>query len=151
MNLQLQKFEYFRGADILAEEYTYLSENDKERIINIDSEATFDFEDEHNNYTCYLLIDSSELQKYKKVLDLNLIAYLCNDISQSVIKNQLNLEKILSKYVTPDNERDYYTFMKTVDDWIVSKLDLDLVLDMINEKGMASLRDIDKRFLNQFK
>lgn len=151
MNLQLQKFEYFRGADILAEEYTYLSENDKEKIINIDSEATFDFEDEHMNYTCYLLIEPIELEKYKKVLDLNLIAYLCHDISQSVIKNQLNLEKILTKYITPDNERDYYTFIKTVDDWVTSKLDLDMVLDMINDKGIKSLREIDLQFLNKYK
>jgi hypothetical protein len=147
MNLQLQKFEYLRGADILAEEYTYLSETDKEKIINIESEATFDYEDENKNYTCYLLIESSELEKYKKVLDYNLIAYLCHDISQSVIKNQINLEKILKKYITSKNERDYYFFIKTVEDWIISKLDLDMVLDMINEKGIKSLREIDKQFL----
>ena len=147
MNLQLQKFEYLRGSDILAEEYTYLSETDKEKIINIESEATFDYEDENKNYTCYLLIESSELEKYKKVLDYNLIAYLCHDISQSVIKNQINLEKILKKYITSENERDYYFFIKTVEDWIMSKLDLDMVLDMINEKGIKSLREIDKQFL----
>jgi len=147
MNLELQKFEYLRGSDILAEEYTYLSETDKEKIINIESEATFDYEDENKNYTCYLLIESSELEKYKKVLDYNLIAYLCHDISQSVIKNQINLEKILKKYITSENERDYYFFIKTVEDWIMSKLDLDMVLDMINEKGIKSLREIDKQFL----
>ena len=149
MNLQLQKFEYLRGADILADEYTYLSDNDKEKIVNIHSKATFDYEDEKQNYNCYLLIESSVLKKYKNILDLNLISYLCHDVSQSVIKNQTNLEKILSKYITSENEKDYYEFIKIVNEWILSKLDLDIVLDIINDSGIESLREIDKDFLKK--
>lgn len=147
MNLTLQKLEFHRSAEDLATDYTYLSDNDKEKIIHIESKGTFDLEDEHLNYCCYLLIEQSEINKYKKVLDDNLIAYLCKDISQSVIKNDINLEKTLKKYLNSANRYDFKLFIKEVNEWIISCLDLDTVLDMINERGIKSLRKVDKEFL----
>lgn len=149
MKLTLQKLDFHRSAEELASDYTYLSDNDKEKIIHIDSKGTFDLEDERMNYTCYLLIEQTEINKYKKILDDNLIAYICKDISLSVIKNDINLEKILKKYVNSANKNDFKIFIKEVNGWILDSLDLDTVLDMINEKGINSLRKVDKTFLKK--
>ena len=135
MKLLLKKLEFNRSAEDVADDYTYLSENDKEKIVNIDTKATFDFENEYLNYMCYYLIDSKEWEKYQKVLDDNLISYICHDISENVIKNVINLEKILYKYVYRDNLEDYHDFIEITNEWIYDNLDLDTILDMINEKG----------------
>jgi YD repeat-containing protein len=86
---------------------------------------------------------------YKYDDDDNLIAYLCKDISISVIKNDINLERILKKYVNSDNRNDFKIFIKEVNRWILDSLDLDTILDMINEKGINSLRKVDKTFLKK--
>jgi hypothetical protein len=149
MKLLLNKLDFHRSAEDLASDYTYLSDIDKAKVVNIDSKATFDYEDDHMNYTCYLLIDPKEIEKYKKVLDDNLIHYLCTDISHSVIKNEINIEKVLLKYVNSSNKFDYDIFMDEIDIWISENLDMDTILDMINERGINSLREVDREFLKK--
>ena len=149
MNLLLKKLEFHRSAEDVANDYTYLTEHDKEKIVNIDTKATFDFENEYVNYTCYYLIDGVEWEKYKKVLDDNLISYICNDITESVLLNKINLEKVLFKYTYKDNIEEFDDFIKTVNEWISNNLDLDTILDMINERGVESLRKVDKEFLKK--
>ena len=39
--------------------------------------------------------------------------------------------------------------MDDLNNWIYSKLDLDIILDMISSKGIDSLREVDKRFLKE--
>lgn len=147
--LTLSKLEFYKSAEDLAEDYTYLSDNDKLKIQLIDSKATFDYEDGHRNYTCLLLTEPQEINTYTKVLDDNLIPYICHDITQSVIRNDLNIEKILRKHVNGTNILDYNIFIRELNEWILGNLDLDQILDRINEKGIDSLRDVDIEFLKK--
>ena len=147
MNLTLNIIEFYRSSEDVSYDYDHLSDNDKEKIANLDTEASFDFEDEHQNYVCYSLMSSNETEKWKNILDANLIPYICHDISLNVIKNNINLEKKLIKYTNNYNENSYHEFINKLNEWIKSNLDLDTVLDMINEKGVDSLRLIDKEFL----
>jgi len=136
-------------AEDVSYDYEDLSDNDKEKVENLDTFNSFDFEDEYQNYTTYILMSPNEIEKYKKILDDNIIPYICTDITQSVIKNNINLEKKLFKYTNNYNENSYHEFIKKLNDWVLSNLDLDIVLDMINEKGVDSLRKVDKEFLEK--
>ena len=93
MKVSLHIIEFCRSSEDVAYDYDHLSDNDKEKIANLDTVSSFDFEDEYQNYTCYTLMSPNEFEKYKKVLDNNIIPYICNDISLNVIKNNINLEK----------------------------------------------------------
>jgi hypothetical protein len=146
-SLVLNRIDFHKSADDLAEDYSYLSDNDKLKIQYVDSKSTFDYEDEHFNYSCYLLIEQKEIDTYKKVLDDNLIPYICHDLTQNVIHNKINLSKSLRKHVNGTNVLDYNIFVKDVDDWIFENLDLDSILDRINELGIGSLREVDTKFL----
>jgi len=147
MNLTLNIIEFCRSSEDVSYDYDHLSDNDKEKIANLDTEASFDYEDEQQNYVCYSLMSSNETEKWKNILDANFIPYICHDISLNVIKNNINLEKKLIKYTNNYNENSYHEFINKLNEWIKSNLDLDTVLDMINEKGVDSLRLIDKEFL----
>lgn len=147
----LQVIEFCRSSEDISCDYEYLSDIDKSKLFNIDFVSDFDFEDENQNYTFYLLITINEIEKYKKILNDNLIPYICTDISQDVIKNNINLERILYSYVNFLNEENYYHFIKDVNKWIEDNLDIDIILDMISENGIRSLRQIDKEFLNRIK
>ena len=147
MNLTLNIIEFCRSSEDVSYDYDHLTDNDKEKITNLDTVASFDFEDEHQNYVCYSLMSPNESEKWKNILDANLIPYICHDISLNVIKNNINLEKKLIKFTNNYNENSYHEFINKLNEWIKSNLDLDTVLDMINEKGVDSLRLIDKEFL----
>ena len=149
MVYNLYIIEFCRTSEDVSYDYEHLSDNDKEKVSNLDTVSSFDFEDEYQNYTCYILMSPNEFEKYKKILDDNIIPYICTDIAQSVIKNNINLEKKLFKYTNNYNENSYHEFIKKLNDWILSNLDLDIVLDMINEKGVDSLRKVDKDFLEK--
>lgn len=150
MNKKVLIFEFHRSSEDVAGDYELLSDIDKERIADLEPEATFDYEDEFGNYNCCLIISEIELESYKKLLDENNIPYLCKDITKNVIKNDVNLSKKLIKYTTNINENLYYDFIKKVDKWISQNLELDIILDMISEKGINSLRKIDKEYLENY-
>lgn len=124
-----------------------LSDIEKERIAGVDVDTTFDYEDEYENYSSYILISSVELENYKKILDDNLIPYICTDISESVIYNEIYLDEVLIDKIDKYNIKSYEDFTIKTNDWIKSNLNLDIVLDIINKRGVDSLRDIDKDLL----
>lgn len=143
-------FEFNRSSESVADDYDLLSEIDKEKISDLDTDASFDYEDEFGNYNFYLVISELEFLKYKKLLDDNNIAYLCEDISNDILRNDINLSKKLLKYTNNMNENLYHEFINTLNDWISQNLELDIILDMINERGIDSLRKVDKDFLSNY-
>lgn len=149
MKIILSVLEFYRSSEDIAQDYGFLSDNDKEKVANISVSSSFDFEDELQNYVCYFLTTPTEIEKYKNVLDGNLIPYICTNISNNVINNNINLEKKLFRYTDVYNENAYHDFIKKTNDWIKQNLDLDTILDMINEKGIECLRKIDKEFLEK--
>jgi hypothetical protein len=52
----------------------------------IRADSFFDYENQNKNYTCYLIVNSVELEKYKHNLPNNLIEHKCTNISDDIIK-----------------------------------------------------------------
>lgn len=149
MNYLLIHIEFCRSTEDVAEDYMRLSDIEKEKIANVEVDITFDYEDEYDNYSSYLLISSVEYEKYKKILDDNLIPYICTDISKKVIYNEISLEEILIEKIDKYNDKSYLDFIMKTNSWIKENLNLDIVLDIINNKGLDSLREIDKQILKE--
>lgn len=151
MNYFLFKISFGQTCDGLNYIYENLSDHEKEKISQLDVVTSFDCEGVDNKYICYLLTTKHEINSYKDILDNNLIPYICDDISQSVINNKIDLEKDLFGYLNSLNYSSYETFIEEITEWIYQNLDIDSILDRINESGVESLRPIDKYFLSHTK
>ena len=87
------------------------------------------------------------MEIYKKVLDDNYIPYICEEISQKVIDNKINLEVELENYINFYNSIDYDVLIYEVNLWLKQRLTLDSILDRISEYGIETLRPIDREIL----
>jgi hypothetical protein len=63
------------------------------------------------------------------------------------ILQEIEKESNVYLHFALDNYYLYDIFLDDLDRWLYSKLDLDIILDMISAKGIDSLREIDKKFL----
>jgi hypothetical protein len=122
-----------------------IPDSDLEKIANLDIESSFDYEKD-DCYFCYIITNQIEIEKYKNILENNYIGYTCKDISKDIIKNEYDIYYI-GDYIDENNYYLYDIFLDDLDRWLYSKLDLDIILDMISAKGIDSLREIDKKFL----
>jgi len=127
--------------------YSTISELDLDKIAALDIENSFDYEIE-GLYYCYVITTKVEMNKYVKILEKNLINFDCIDISESLIKNEYDISYI-SDHLDHENYYIYEIFLEDYNRWLYSRLDLDIILDMISSKGINSLRDIDKKFLKE--
>lgn len=90
-----------------------------------------------------------EFNKLIKILQDNYINCFNRNISDKIIRDKLSVSTLF-KDVEINNETKYNNFKLKVNDWIYENLDLDIVLDLINEKGIDNLREIDKTFLENY-
>jgi hypothetical protein len=127
--------------------YATISDVDLEKIASLDVDSSFDYED-GEYYYCYVITSELEIYKYKKILENNIIAYVCENISDNIIKNEYDISYI-KDYIDEDNYFIYNIFLEDLDNWIYSHLDIDIILDIINSRGISSLREVDKRFLKE--
>lgn len=125
--------------------YQIISNSDLEKIANLDIESSFDYKEDDFFYF-FVLTSKIEIKKYLKILDKNLINYEFNDITNKIIKNEYDFS-YLTNYIDEENSIIYDIFMDDLDRWIYSKLDLDIILDIISSKGINSLRPVDRKFL----
>jgi hypothetical protein len=135
----------------LNNEYEKLSEHEKETIANILPDGYFEFNNDDDKYVLYLVITELEFKRYLQILMDNLIFFEVNLLSTDLL-NGYDLDSDLSKYVNPLNSFRYNTFKKKIDEWILSNLDIDKVLDRINEVGsIDKLTKLEKNFLENYK
>ena len=127
--------------------YATISDIDLEKIASLDVESSFDYED-GEFYYCYVITNEIEINKYKKILESNLIAFKCENISSKIIKNEYDI-KYIKNHIDEENYFIYNIFLEDLDNWIYSNLDIDMILDMISSHGISSLREVDNRFLKE--
>lgn len=147
--LTLNIIEYHRDTNQVSWEYQYLSELDRIAIANLVFEASIDYEDKHGNYAMIILSSQQQLDRFRNILDSNYIQHFIRDITTDILNNKSTIHKMLSN-IKVDNEELISKFVDKVEKWIYTNLDLDIVLDIINEQGIDSLRQVDKQFLENY-
>ena len=151
MGSSVYKIQFFKSSYQLNEEYEKLSEHEKEKISELDAEGFFDYDDDKERYTVYVITTSNEINSYLSILGNNLIKYQLSDLSNDILKNKVDLEIDLSSQINTLNSIKYSFFIDDVNSWIYQNLDIDMVLDRISEVGMGSLREVEKEFLKEYK
>ena len=146
MSLRVYKLKFSKSSYQLSDDYDRLSDIEKEKISNMEADSFFDMDDD-GQYTFYIIVRPIELKAYLSVLNENLIQYNISDISDDILKGELDLELDI-KNINPLNSLKYSFFMDDLDDWVYDNLDIDIVLDRISSIGINSLRKIEKEFLN---
>lgn len=146
MNIGLYKLSFNTEIPYLNDIYGLLTDLEKERIYSFEILASF-YYNSNNKYIGFLIISHNEMKEYENILNNNLIPYLCEDYSNRVIDNEINLESYLEDFLDVYNYSDYDKFIYEMNLWILKNLDLDSILDRINLNGIETLRPIDKEFL----
>lgn len=151
MGSSVYKIQFFKSSYQLNEEYEKLSEHEKEKISELDAEGFFDYDDDNDRYTFYVITTSNEISSYLSILDNNLIKYQLSDLSNDLLKNKVDLEIDLASQINTLNSIKYSFFIDDVNSWIYQNIDIDMVLDRISEVGINSLREVEKEFLKEYK
>jgi hypothetical protein len=146
MNQEIFKISFIFEPSLLSEYYSTLSEIQKSKVSNLDILASFYYQS-YNMQVGYIVISKLQMEIYKKVLDDNYIPYICEEISQKVIDNKINLEVELENYINFYNSIDYDVLIYEVNLWLKQRLTLDSILDRISEYGIETLRPIDREIL----
>jgi hypothetical protein len=151
MESNVYKIQFFKSSHKLNEEYEKLSEYDKQKISELEADGFFDYDDDNERYTLYVITSYNNIDTYLNILRNNLIKYTILDLSDDILKNKINLENDLSNKINISNYIKYNLFIEDINNWIYHNLDIDMVLDRILEVGMDSLREIEKEFLKEYK
>lgn len=146
---KVYKIKFDKSSFELNDDYERLSDYEKDIISELNTESFFDYEDELDNYVCFVITKPTELYKYLKILKNNLIEHEYSDLSKPVLKNEINLEMLEDK-LDSNNYFKYDLFMDDLESWIYGNLEIDIVLDRITEVGMDSLKDVEKNFLKNY-
>lgn len=146
---KVYKIKFNKSSFELNDDYERLSDYEKDIISELNTESFFDYEDELDNYVCFVITTPTELDRYLKILRNNLIEHESSDLSNPVLKNEINLEMLEDK-LDSTNYFKYDFFMDDLESWIYDNLEIDIVLDRITEVGMNSLKDVEKNFLKNY-
>ena len=141
------KIKYGKSSLELNEEYQYLSDYEKEAMAELDAISFFDYDDDLQKYTCYIITTTLEINKYSKILSNNLIIHNFYDLSEDILLGKIDIEKEVKDKINSFNFLKYDFFIEDINDWLLENLNIDIVLDRINEVGIDSLKDIEKEFL----
>jgi len=127
--------------------FDMLTDLEKQKISSMNIITSFHYTTPDKSVN-FLLISKNEMEEYKKILNNNLIPYICEDISNNILENQIDIESKIGEF-SDINNIDFQNFMNTLNNWMLENLDLDSILDRINEHGISTLRQIDKKFLER--
>lgn len=147
----LFKLKFNKSSFDLDKDYDNFSESEKVTISSMNPDSFFDFNDDDGLYILYLIFDSTDIDRYSKILDNNLIEHTISNISESVLLDDICIDDELRPYLNALNRFKWTPFRKKIDDWIYERLDMDFILDRISFcNGIDNLRPIEKKFLRNF-
>lgn len=144
------KIKFTKNSYDLNVEYDKLSEHEKESISAMLPESYFEFNNDCEHYVIYIMLNPLDAKRYTKILEDNLINHSIINISKDLL-NGMDFEKDLKKYVNGLNRFRWNNFNKKITEWILSNLDIDIVLDRISNVGIEGLNKIEKKFLDNYK
>jgi hypothetical protein len=148
MSSRVYKLKFSKPSYQLNDDYDRLSDIEKEKISDMEADAFFDM-DEDDKYTFFIIVKPMELKAYLGVLNENFIPYDMNDVSDDILRGNLDVEAEITQ-VNPLNSLRYSFFVDDLNDWLYENLDIDIILDRISSIGIDSLRKVEKEFLNNY-
>ena len=116
---------------IQLEIFSILDEGD-ENLVAVEDFGDFD--------VLYLFLEEYKIQKFMNILDKFRVLLETGDITEDVL-----MARKMGKEFTETFEME--SFRKILERFIEKNLTIDLVLDKINEQGIGSLNEIDKKIL----
>ncbi len=147
--LRVYQIEFFRTPFDVAHDYNTMTSGEKEKIAELEIHSSFDYEDDFNNYTLVIIANEKTADRYKIILFNNIIPNITKDISDNILSNKIDLIEDLKKYKNKKNSEKLFDFTVALENWIEANLDLDKILDLINEKGIESLKEIHLKILKK--
>jgi hypothetical protein len=149
MSYGVYKIKFSISTNQLNDDYDRLSDVDKERVSEMNTESFFDWE-ESGEYNCILITTPFEVNKYLKILNSNLIDCQLIDVSLDILKSKINIINEIKDKVKGNNLIKYEFFVDDLNQWVKENLDIDIILDRISEVGLDNLSEIEKEFLNTY-
>jgi len=147
--LKLYHIDFARSAETVVWEYSLLPENDRIQMSSLLFEATFDYQDTMKTYNFLVLADSQQMSKYTEILQNNMVLHFLHDWTEPILKDKVKIDNI-EKNLDNSTLKIWEKFKTKLDEWLLLNQELDNVLDIILEKGVDRLRDIDKKFLENY-
>jgi hypothetical protein len=102
------------------------------------------------NYTLFVISDNLGVDNFKMFLDENKIPYICKNISDLVLSGEININDSILDSLDEFNYEISDLFLEEIDDWIYQNTDIDIILDKISEKGIESLIEPEKKYLDNY-
>jgi hypothetical protein len=125
---KVYKIKFNKSSFELSDDYERLSDYEKDIISELNTESFFDYEDELDNYVCFVITTPTELDRYLKILRNNLIEHESSDLSKPVLKSEINLE-LLEDKLDSNNYFKYDFFINDLESWIYDNLEI--VIDAV--------------------
>jgi len=149
MKKRVYKIDYARDISQVTWDYQSLSDTDRIQITNFTFECSMDFVDKYQNYNMIIVTEPNEIDKLTKILTSNYIIHFSKDITEEILTNKLSIKQVVYEKGV-ENLDLYEKFKEKLNKWILDNLELDIVLDLINEKGIEKLREVDRKFLENY-
>ena len=145
------KIKFGKNSDCLNDDYERLAEYERDKISSIEVESFFDYDDEDDKYNFILITTHIEIEKYISILKNNLIKFELKNLSQGVLKNEVDLEYLLKDKYLPTSKIKFNIFIEGINYWILENTDIDIILDRISQVGMSKLKEVEKEYLKNYK
>jgi hypothetical protein len=146
MSNHVFKIKFTKPSIELADDYERLSDNDKLKISELEVLSSYDYDDieDYENYNCIMIAPPLIIASYRRILQENMIEHDCIDITDDVIKHNIELKAPLR-----DEFDKFDIFSSDLDDLIYENLDIDIILDRISKVGVEGLTHIEKKYLDR--
>lgn len=145
------KIKFGKNSDLLNDDYERLAEYERDKISSIEVESFFDYDDEDDKYNFILITTHIEIENYISILKNNLIKFELKNLSQRVLKNEVDLEHLLKDKYLPTSQIKFDIFIEGINYWILENTDIDIILDRISQVGMSKLKEVEKEYLKNYK
>jgi hypothetical protein len=145
LNVYLVKFKDYLNE----KEGAYIDAEKLETIYLINFHLCLDYI-EGDDYSLFIISDEHGIDNFKIFLDDNKIPYICNDVSNKILIGKLDIKQTIYDNLDEFNCEISDLFLEEIDNWIYQNINIDIILDKISEKGIQSLTDVEKKYLDNF-
>jgi len=150
MKNSVYKIKFTNSSLELNDEYDRFSEQEKQKIADLDCESFFDYHEHDNNYVCFIICQPTEMKKYSEILLNNLVIHTISDLTSDILNFKIDLESELKPLLSSTNSIKYSFFVDDINQWLLQNLEIDVVLDRILLVGIGNLSNVEKEFLKNY-